>query len=495
MAQSKFITEDGRAPPAKSPPPPPPPLRSSHPSASSNSSLSTPKSPAFARSPPPIARASKPGVPSRTSDDIPTHAEEYHDETPDIDRIDWANLSPADKQMFFSWLDEFFSRFLGSPISSRSPNATGKNFQRSITDNTSRNPPPSRVSSSPQTKAPSVNIPTRGPPPPVASWSRPDLPTESNDNDFELSHPPSSTYGCSALDLAYYFHLDTPWDSAWYAGQPPLPPSLQGNTDIRWVGMFQTSAKEKTMYSGVLFADLSICWFRVDYPSSATERSNPAEAQRHAEYLPRPQPWPKERLIEAHETYGETIAAFAEGYVGSGEFCGRGECWDLANESLKYFEAYDYVPTPIVSISRTHGHLIFEGKAVGKGKQVGRWRGGDDRVRRGDIVEWRKVKINIVGAPRGSYALLGSPDHTAIITRDSEPTRIPVDGESLLPSELVQLEVVEQSVNSPPDKKTYDLAALEDGEMWIYRPVGMLEYLGVTLEAKPPGGVETLGIN
>ena len=30
----------------------------------------------------------------------------------DIDKIDWANLSPEDKQVFFAWLDEFFAIYI-----------------------------------------------------------------------------------------------------------------------------------------------------------------------------------------------------------------------------------------------------------------------------------------------------------------------------------------------------------------------------------------------
>jgi hypothetical protein len=199
-------------------------------------------------------------------------------------------------------------------------------------------------------------------------------------------------------------------------------------------------------------------------------------------------------LVEAHETYGETIAAFAEGFVGTGEYCARGECWDLADQALKYFDEFDYVPKPVPSLSRTHGHLIFEGRADGKGRTRGRWRGGDDRVRRGDIVEWRNVKINVVGARAGSWVTLGDPDHTAVVVRDSEPSVVPVDGEALSPVELGTLEVVEQSVGSPPDRKIYDLAAMEKGEMWIYRPIGLEVYVGTLFDAICPPGVRAIEV-
>jgi len=272
-----------------------------------------------------------------------------------------------------------------------------------------------------------------------------------------------------------------------------MPPPLEGMTQKTYALSWQTYGDSKTLFAGIMFADLSVCWFTVQFSMSSNANPNDStRVQRSARYLPRPLPMDKAALVEAHETYGETIAAFAESFAGTGEFCARGECWDLAHEALKYFEAFDYVPKPIPSLSRTHGHLIFEGKATGKGKMVGRWRGGDDRVRRGDIVEWRKVKINVVGASPYSWATLGDPDHTAVIVRDSQPTRQPVDGQALSPAELVSLEVVEQSVSSPPQRKDYDMNAFEEGEMWIYRPVSMQAYLGTLLVARCPEGVTGL---
>jgi hypothetical protein len=213
--------------------------------------------------------------------------------------------------------------------------------------------------------------------------------------------------------------------------------------------------------------------------------------KRDVAYLPRPKALGKETLVEANLTYGETIASFAESFLGNGEYCARGECWDLANEALKYFDEFEYVPKPVPSISRTHGHLIYEGKALGKGQgMVGRWRGGDDRVRRGDIVEWRSVRIGIYGAPPGSYSILGDPDHTAIVVRETVPKGVVGDGRPLSPEALGSLEVVEQSVGQLPDRRVYDLRGFEEGEMWVYRPVGFETYLGFEgLTAKCPDGL------
>jgi len=196
-------------------------------------------------------------------------------------------------------------------------------------------------------------------------------------------------------------------------------------------------------------------------------------------------------LLEAHETYGETIAGFAESYEGTGEYCLRGECWDLASEALKYFDQFDYVAKPVPSTSCTHGHLIFSGKATSRLNQIGKWRGGDDRVRRGDIVQWRRAKVTF---DHRGHATLGDPDHTAVIVADSTPSEALSDGMSVKPGVVGVLEVVEQSVGSPPKRERYDLSQMTEGEIWIYRPVGMVEYVGSVLEAKCPEGVNALSV-
>ncbi|KAL4263821.1 hypothetical protein AB1N83_004669 [Pleurotus pulmonarius] len=398
--------------------------------------------------------------------------------------INWANLSPGDKEAFFSWLDEYFERLFKVGIQ---PQNSGV-----------RNSPlvhQPRTATSPDS---TVKLGV-GPPPKVATWSRPSITSTSNNAspDFPLSHPPPTVHGSSALDLAYFFHPSAHWSSPWYDTDNILPPPLHGNSDHRFAGSWQSRNADKQVFVGLLFADLSLCWGVVEYSTKIhADPNDTLLVRRQAQYLPRPKALEQGPLVRAHETYGETIAAFAESFVGTGQYCSRGECWDLASEALKYFDQFDYVPKPVPSISRTHGHLIFEGKANGLHKTVGRWRGGDDRVRRGDIVEWRKVKIGLVGGAPGSWAILGDPDHTAVIVRDSTMAggRMVRDGDSIKPGDLGSLEVVEQSVGSPPDRKEYDLNAFEEGEMWIYRPIGMKDFLGCELTAKAPEDVATMSI-
>lgn len=119
----------------KQPPPPPPAPRTSisaRPSISpppSRSSISPPpQAPGRGALPPPIKRSTRPplhsapsdlpsvGVPSLPPRRFPAPSYRSASAEPEID---WANLSLEDKQVFFSWLDEFFERSYGIPVSSQ----------------------------------------------------------------------------------------------------------------------------------------------------------------------------------------------------------------------------------------------------------------------------------------------------------------------------------------------------------------------------------------
>ncbi|KAI0370924.1 hypothetical protein BV20DRAFT_966009 [Pilatotrama ljubarskyi] len=481
-AGSSATSSVARSPSSVSPSPPPrPPPRSLNSAASSSVSPSPPPSVTGdlpPGPPPPIRRETRP---DRLSAAPQSHAppppplRKIRESEADIERIDWANLSPEDKQVFFSWLDEFFSRYLGVPIPPRSTTATVEDVKV----------PPGWHTPSPRPSVPSrPSIPPRSPHPASSSV------------ELVMSYPPPCEHGSLAEDLAHYFSPLTHWSSAWYASEKSfLAPPIEGNGQLTWTASSSYNGYTKTLYVGVLFVDLSMCFYSVSWPQNAPPTHDPNDAravQRSAQYLPCPTPWDRARLVEAHETYGETVASFAESYEGTGQPCARGECWDLANEALKSFEQYDWVPKPVPSVCRTHGHLMYEGKAADKGRtQAGRWRGGDDRVRRGDIVEWRTARV---GKGPYSWAMLGNPDHTAVIVSEMVPRVAVADGMSVPPRELGTLEVIEQSLGKPPTRATYDLSNLEEGEVWIYRPVGMEAYVGTMLVAQCPEGVNALSI-
>ncbi|KAL5520559.1 hypothetical protein ACEPAG_9783 [Sanghuangporus baumii] len=471
-----------------------------------NNSIHSPSSPA---PPPPAPRtpsqrwsqpASKPSQVPSTNDSA--------DANVDIDKIDWANLSPEDKETFFGWLDEFFAQYIEKMQGVHLDDNAAEGRQVKVVENTTgnrgrRTPPPTAITPAPPAPPvrPASEAPVasgRGAPPPIKSWSKPTVePTPSYSHEhlqpkveFKSSYPPPTTYGSQALDLACYFHPSTEWDTPWYASQGAIPPLLQTNPHRLYKAQMISRGDARSVTFAVLFCDLSAAWVSVSYSNSTTKVT-----ERSAKYLDVPEPLNGEELRGASEVYGETIASYAESFLGSGQFCGRGECWDLAAEALKFVtsSASPSIPAPIPSLGRTHGHLIFVGRASRGGRQEGQWRGGDDRVRRGDIVEWRSVRIARVGDPPGGYAILGDPEHTAVVTRDSVPYSPQLgvyDGAPLEPRALRSLEVVEQSLNDPPEpaRRTYDLNRFEEGEVWIYRPVSMVTYLGfeeLVCEAPP----------
>lgn len=163
---------------------------------------------------------------------------------------------------------------------------------------------------------------------------------------------------------------------------------------------------QKTLTGCAFFCDLSICNYQIVFNTN-----NPSRVDKDAFYTDRPPSMGGDDLYQAYATYGELVAQFAEQAEASRRPVARGECWDMAHEALQAMKQYD-LAQPVPSISRTHGHLIYCGRAWGKSssEQSGFWRGGDIAVRRGDIVEWKLVTIREANAPRGSWSKLGDPE-------------------------------------------------------------------------------------
>lgn len=297
-----------------------------------------------------------------------------------------------------------------------------------------------------------------------------------------MSFPPPAANGSAAADLAWYMHPSTTWDTDWYASNPPIPPHLNGSPEMRFAGAYSTDGRSSKTARGVmLFSDLSICWYSVTHGTGSVAR--------WARFRPRPEPMSGVALRRAAQTHGVAVAAFAVRAEASGRPVARGECWDIAHEALLHAASLcdDSNDAPFLSTSRAHGHLLFCGRSGG----VGRWRGGDDRLRAGDVVEWRSVRIGAAAKQFGAFAILGDPDHTAVLVEDTVPRRAVADGESVRPADVGVLTVVEQSAGRAPRRESYDLAKLQEGEVWVYRPIGMVEYLGSTLSVEIPPGLET----
>lgn len=114
-AASRSLSSTSSAPPLPSrgqsgPPAPPPRGTAVVPPAPPviRPSPSQPNPPPFSSGPPPIVRSTRPDF----------HAHPKFPKQPPITattssdtEIDWSNLSPEDKTVFFNWLDEFFANF------------------------------------------------------------------------------------------------------------------------------------------------------------------------------------------------------------------------------------------------------------------------------------------------------------------------------------------------------------------------------------------------
>ena len=133
------------------------------------SNNSTASNTAKAKPPPPPPRRTSsnqaPGDPSRAAD---------------VENINWENLSDEDKQAFFTWLDEFFARYLGLPLPATAPTSVETS---SDTPAPSLRPspslPPRRVSfranesTGPETPAEAAPEPGRRKLPPMLSQKGP----------------------------------------------------------------------------------------------------------------------------------------------------------------------------------------------------------------------------------------------------------------------------------------------------------------------------------
>lgn len=369
---------------------------------------------------------------------------------PPEEQSDSVHITAADKQPLFNLLDAYFER-------RRNPSTIAR----------AANSPKPPVASKP----PQPPVATR--PPPVNSSTRPAIPPSAPSHS-SVSHPTpqpatSNADDCEALKLAQFFSPTTSWSAypEWFAfdrlapGTQPTPPPLL-NREIQRSTSWSYHGNEKTLNGIALFEDLSITWYHLTW-------NDPRSVRREVRWSAPPSPWGGSELYVASSTYGDLVAEFAERAEASRTHVGRGECWDLANDGLREVgelaESSGGFAKPMPCVGRTHGHLLFSATAG----QTGVWRGGENAIRRGDIVQWLSVKIKLVGQPNVTMTL-GQPDHTAIVVADTAVSGIPeeegVDGLRLLDASCIgPLEVVEQSARELPTRRTYDMSQFMSGQV------------------------------
>ncbi|KAA1127085.1 hypothetical protein PGTUg99_019646 [Puccinia graminis f. sp. tritici] len=346
----------------------------------------------------------------------------------------FSQFTQQDKEAFFAMLDEFFGR----KFPDRRPLQSSGQRDNAGTNNSSL-------------------------PPQVSLQTRPSMAHLTPKQDQEL---------CRAEEIARYFKSYRQWTSGseqWYRTEDPVPKPMQGLQDVKRVSCWTQTGNERRQTNYVLFPDLSQLWSEVVFDVS---RADPPR-QASARFRPPPGQIDGHSLAQAADSYGPEIVRFAFDAEHSRQHVARGECWDLANEALKAFPApHLQLSPPLTSISRTHGILLYHGRATGPGLGHGSWKQINDFgvIRPGDIIEWRLVACHTVN-PSLSFTL-GDPDHTAIIVEANGSTiSSSRSAEDCPPTRLGLITVIEQSLKQIPIRRTYDLATISRGEVWIYRPM------------------------
>ncbi|UZJ52333.1 hypothetical protein CBS101457_001653 [Exobasidium rhododendri] len=410
-------------------PPPPPPSRG-------GTSISG--------APAPLARSKAPGPPlprrmdneAGTDRPPPTYGSAVAP-TSGTNHIEFSKFTEEDKQAFFLLLDEFFEARSGSlssagelhPRNSRKPlSADDTSFVQAKATKEPSKP------SGPGAKASMFESSTANP----APSSIPSSSTASSSPSYPRLSASSlpTTELCTALTCATFLCYpdsfpDWSGPRAWYLQPNAIPLSIKGRSDVSYSTSSMYRGNDHSLLGGSLFADLSCLWWKVSW-----DQTDPARSVRcQVAYKQPPEAWNDEgRLAEASRGFGDWIAGFAETNERNRTPVGDGECWTLAADAITYTNEKAGLTEGnrlMKTIGRTHGFLLFAGKADEVKGQCGRWRGGDrfgsrgGGVRRGDIVEWKSAKCRLKGSPAGSYVILGSPEHTAIIVQDSPlPKRI-----------------------------------------------------------------------
>ncbi|KAL8851353.1 MAG: hypothetical protein Q9221_003720 [Calogaya cf. arnoldii] len=276
--------------------------------------------------------------------------------------------------------------------------------------------------------------------------------------------------------MAHQQDFDLALGTKWFTKEPPaLPlPTMKAigpcTSTYSWTWEQDFTDTTKTLICAVLWTDTkAVTKVRVTW-----KRSNPmgtvTAEQKH--YPARPPP-SEENLDKAHKLYGENIALWAQGAVGTR--VGDGECWTSIQQALvdlaESYRHYGKEP-PLLSQGRTYGHPILTLTAPSVGSNSGLLQLAD--VRRGDIVELRSAHFQVITeeAPKKVPNQWGKwvkgageknvrlSHHTAIV--------VGVEGDAL--------RVVEQngSVQGGVGEERYNLGdgGMRRGEVEIFRVIG-----------------------
>lgn len=175
-------------------------------------------------------------------------------------------------------------------------------------------------------------------PPPPPLWARPSSSSEAATTSPSparpktqlstriTSYPPACQTTSHAHDIANYFSHREQWRDSWFTSDNPLPPPLFGRSDMTWTCSWRTLGTQKTLTGAVLFCDLSVVWWQVNWDTTYERQPGFAsQVQKQARYLDCPDAFDAEELWYACSTYGEQVALFADRAETAGLPIGHGK--------------------------------------------------------------------------------------------------------------------------------------------------------------------------
>lgn len=290
---------------------------------------------------------------------------------------------------------------------------------------------------------PPINFATR----PQAFSTQPPPPTASPPVSAPAPAPAPAAPAPVSSPLPGQKEFDLQLQTLWFtapANNLHLPPTLSG---LNYVISTTTSGAAHTLTIALRIAeDLSIVKYRLSWQSH--DPLNTVSVERKE--LPAPPVLPQTQLIQAHEQFGNGVAAWAEAMLG--RQVGDGECWTLAKEAIDH-SSHGYAMSPQ---GYTHGALVYH--ATGGASAPIAY---NDSIRRGDVLQFTSGRFETRNAQGQvtSTAIVGQPNHTSIVTSVSANNRV--------------VEIVQQNVSGVKQvqKGSHNLDELTQGDVKIFRPV------------------------
>lgn len=247
---------------------------------------------------------------------------------------------------------------------------------------------------------------------------------------YVKSPTPTPPVAVAATDI----DLDLP--SQWYALPQKVPPPSVSKLNHSCLWLSQGNDNQFNL--DVRLPELTVAHYVLQWPTT-----NPAQVTVLVSYTPSPLATApsKAELIDLSQRFGDYVALWVEKRQGT--VIGRGECWDVAHDALRYGCGNH----AMVTNYRIHGYPILDVAINDAGQMVYMDpRGQLDLVRRGDVVEITRAKFSGYNVDN---------EHTAVVSGQDNGV----------------FTIVDQSQGVPVTQRVIDIKTMSQGRLIVYRPM------------------------